>query len=84
MIEVASNVNDAVRVLRARAAICTVRDGRFVDPCGALAAEPFELVQCLDNASRQPTRSFVGVWSTGRLVPLRSCPFCAVEIGGRS
>lgn len=83
-IEVASNATEPVRVLRPRASTCTVRDGRFVEPCAALSTEPFEFVQSLDHTSRQPSRSFVAVWSRGALVPLRSCPFCAVEIGGRS
>lgn len=82
-IEVATNAIEPVRVLRQRAATCTVRDGRFVEPCAALSTEPFEFVQFLDHASRQQSRSIVAVWSRGNLVPLRSCPFCSVEIGGR-
>lgn len=78
-----SRAPTAVTHHRPRAATCTVRDGRFVEPCAALSTEPFELVQSLDHASRQPSRSFVAVWSRGALVPLRACPFCSVEIGGR-
>lgn len=64
-----------------RATVCAVRDGRFVDPCGAAAdLVGVLLVDVLDSRTRQArSRLLYGLTSSG-LTPLRHCPACGVEM----
>lgn len=63
-------------------ALCVVRDGRFVEPCAALARAPFVLLQALDPRTRTPERSFVAVLVGGGFEALPSCPFCRGDLPG--
>lgn len=62
-------------------ATCTVRDGRFVDPCSGVADMlGLELVQVLDHRTRQPRRSTLMAQTVTGLAPVRCCPSCGVEM----
>lgn len=60
---------------------CTVRDGRFVEPCAAVADMiGLELVQVLEPRTKQPRSSTLMARTVAGLVPVRSCPGCGVEV----
>lgn len=60
---------------------CTVRDGRFVDPCAAVADMlGVELVQILDHRTRAPRQSTLMARTVSGLTPIRCCPGCGVEV----
>lgn len=68
---------------------CSVRDGRFVEPCGALARQTafgirggLELVTYSDV--KGPTRSFVALGGVAsrdiKPTAINCCPFCGARI----
>jgi hypothetical protein len=62
-------------------ASCTVRDGRFVEPCSAVAEmSGMELVQILDHRTRAPRQTTLMARTVSGLTPIRCCPGCGVEV----
>ena len=60
---------------------CTVRDGRFVEPCSGVADMlGLALVQVLDPRTRAPQSSTLMARTVGGLAPVRCCPGCGVEV----
>lgn len=60
---------------------CTVRDGRFVEPCAGVADMiGIELVQTIDKRTRQPSRATLAAVTVLGLAPIRCCPACGVEV----
>lgn len=70
-----------VSLLPRLGAACTVRDGRFVEPCAGVADMiGIELVQTIDVRTKQPTRTTLMARTVAGLVPVRCCPACMVEV----
>ena len=60
---------------------CTVRDGRFVEPCASVSEmSGMELVQILDHRTRAVRQTTLMARTVAGLAPIRCCPGCGVEV----
>lgn len=74
---------------------CVLRDGRFVEPCWALAetlesdfgrgtrAQGLKTISLINLTTRKPSRSYAAVKSgkhSKRGLALNYCPFCGADI----